>query len=147
MSLARTRIPSTQSKQSKNTFLHRLLYRKRSSIELTRPRAKTTLHGETSSGTVGDGECWTLVQNALQDLAEAYRLHGKEPTLISQGRSHGSRILALTAGAPGSNEGLLQLADARRGDVLKIKAAHFRTVKAAPAERVEWGRWQKGALR
>jgi len=71
-------------------------------------------------------------------------MHGKEPPLISQGRSHGSRILALTAGAPGSNEGLLQLADVRRGDVLEMKAAHFRTVEEAPVERVEWGKWQKG---
>ena len=100
---------------------------------------------ESSSGTVGDGECWTLIQNALQDLASSYRLHGKEAPLISQGRSHGYRILALTAGAPGSNEGLLQLADVRRGDILQMRAAHFRIIEEAPVERVAWGNWQKGA--
>ncbi|MCJ1249121.1 hypothetical protein MMC30_006344 [Trapelia coarctata] len=100
---------------------------------------------ESSAGTVGGGECWTLVEHALQDLAETYRKHGKEPPLISQGRSHGSCILALTAGASGSNKGLLQLADVRRGDILEMRAAHFRAVGEATVERVEWGKWQKGA--
>ncbi|MCJ1387407.1 hypothetical protein MMC18_000250 [Xylographa bjoerkii] len=95
--------------------------------------------------TVGDGECWTLVQQALQDLAQTYAAHGQEPPLGSQGRSHGACILALSAGAPGDNAGLLQLADVRRGDILQMESAHFRTVEEAPpAARREWGTWQKG---
>lgn len=96
--------------------------------------------------TVGDGECWSLVQHALQDLARTYRHHGQEPPLISQGRSHGYPLLSLRASSPGSTAGLLQLADVRRGDILELTGAHFRTVEAkAPAVRTtEWGTWQKG---
>ncbi|KAI4248820.1 MAG: hypothetical protein L6R40_000831 [Gallowayella cf. fulva] len=47
--------------------------------------------------TVGDGECWTLIQKALADLADTYRQFGKEPPLLSQGRTHGHPILTLTA--------------------------------------------------
>ena len=101
---------------------------------------------EASEGTtIGDGECWTFVHQALQDLAQTYRAHGKEPPIISQGRSHGYNILALSAGTPGSNTGLLQLADIRRGDILQMSSAHFKTVEEAPAVRQEWGKWQKGA--
>ena len=54
---------------------------------------------EASEGTtVGNGECWTLVHQALQDLAQTYRTHGKEARLISQGRYQGYSILALSAG-------------------------------------------------
>ena len=95
-------------------------------------------------GTVGDGECWTLVQKALQDLANTYQKYGKEPPLISQGRAHGYCILAIEAFSPGSNSGMLQLADVRRGDILQMESAHFRTVEKAPVVQQEWGRWQKG---
>ena len=78
--------------------------------------------------TVGDGECWTFVHTALQDLAESYRKYGKEPPLLSQGRTHGYPILSLSAHAPGSLSGLLQLADVRRGDILQMTSAHFQTV-------------------
>ncbi|KAL8870576.1 MAG: hypothetical protein Q9174_003416, partial [Haloplaca sp. 1 TL-2023] len=83
--------------------------------------------------TVGDGECWTLIHRALTDLADTYRKYGKEPPLISQGRSHGYPILTLTAPTQGSNSGLLQLADVRRGDIMELKSAHFHYVtEAAP---------------
>ncbi|KAL8778655.1 MAG: hypothetical protein Q9213_007303, partial [Squamulea squamosa] len=78
--------------------------------------------------TVGDGECWTLIQRALVDLAETYRQYGKEPPLLSQGRTHGHQILTLTAPSIGSNSGLLQLADVRRGDILELKSAHFQII-------------------
>ncbi|MCJ1483253.1 hypothetical protein MMC06_003420 [Schaereria dolodes] len=93
---------------------------------------------------VGDGECWTLVHLALQDLAETYRDYGKEAPLVSQGRSHGVCILSIEASSPGSSGGMLQLADVRRGDILQMASAHFRIVEEAPAVRQEWGKWQKG---
>ncbi|MCJ1378295.1 hypothetical protein MMC17_001392 [Xylographa soralifera] len=100
---------------------------------------------ESSLGhTVGDGECWTLAQQALLDLAQTYRAHGQEPPLVSQGLSHGYCILTLSAGSPGDNAGLLQLADVRRGDILQMKNAHFKTVKEAPPVRQGCGKWQKG---
>ncbi|KAL9598093.1 MAG: hypothetical protein Q9219_004724 [cf. Caloplaca sp. 3 TL-2023] len=97
--------------------------------------------------TVGDGECWTLIQRALIDLADTYRQYGKEPPLISQGRSHGYPILTLTAPAAGSNAGLLQLADVRRGDIVELKSAHFHIVTEEAPKKVpgQWGKWQKGA--
>ncbi|MCJ1315009.1 hypothetical protein MMC15_000323 [Xylographa vitiligo] len=100
---------------------------------------------ESSLGrTVGDGECWTLAQQALLDLAQMYRAHGQEPPLVSQGRSHGYCILALSAGSPGDNAGLLQLADVRRGDILQMENAHFKTVEEAQPVRQQWGKWQVG---
>ncbi|KAI4140634.1 MAG: hypothetical protein L6R39_005718, partial [Caloplaca ligustica] len=39
---------------------------------------------ESVGTTVGDGECWTLIQRALVDIADTYRQCGKEPPLVSQ---------------------------------------------------------------
>lgn len=97
--------------------------------------------------TVGDGECWTLIQRALIDLADTYRQYGKEPPLVSQGRSHGYPILTLTAPTAGSNTGLLQLADVRPGDIVELKSAHFRIITEEAPKKVpgQWGKWHKGA--
>ncbi|MCJ1375098.1 hypothetical protein MMC20_006332 [Loxospora ochrophaea] len=95
--------------------------------------------------TVGDGECWTLVAQALDDLAQTYRQYGKEAPLICQGRSHGYCILWLVAPSPGSNRGLLELADVRRGDILQMSSACFQMTEEAPAVQQEWGKWQKGS--
>ncbi|KAI4176651.1 MAG: hypothetical protein LQ343_000942 [Gyalolechia ehrenbergii] len=96
---------------------------------------------------VGDGECWTLIQRALLDLADTYRQYGKEPPLISQGRTHGYPILNLIAPTAGSNAGLLQLADVRRGDIIELKSAHFHIITEEAPRKVpgQWGKWQKGA--
>ena len=82
--------------------------------------------------TVGDGECWTLIHTALRDLGDTYSKVGLEPPLISQGRTHGYKILSLTAPTVGSNSGLLQLADIRPGDILELASAHFHIVEANP---------------
>lgn len=97
--------------------------------------------------TVGDGECWTLIQRALIDLANTYSQFGKEPPLLSQGRTHGHPILTLTASSVGSNSGLLQLADVRRGDIIELKGAHFQIITEEAPKKVpgQWGKWQKGA--
>ncbi|KAL8925383.1 MAG: hypothetical protein Q9172_002263 [Xanthocarpia lactea] len=97
--------------------------------------------------TVGDGECWTLIQRALIDLANTYSRFGKEPPLLSQGRTHGHPILTLTASPVGSNSGLLQLADVRRGDIIELKGAHFQIITEEAPTKVpgQWGKWQKGA--
>ncbi|KAL8858119.1 MAG: hypothetical protein Q9178_005296 [Gyalolechia marmorata] len=97
--------------------------------------------------TVGDGECWTLIQRALIDLANTYSRFGKEPPLLSQGRTHGHPILTLTASSVGSNSGLLQLADVRRGDIIELKGAHFQITTEEAPKKVpgQWGKWQKGA--
>lgn len=102
---------------------------------------------EKSIGTrVGDGECWTLIQRALADIADTYRQYGKEPPLQSQGRSHGYPILSISSDTPGSNSGLLELAGVRRGDIVEMKSAHFQIIEEAPVQRqTEWGQWQKGA--
>jgi hypothetical protein len=95
---------------------------------------------------VGDGECWTLVNNCLTDLAHTYRQHGKEPPLLSQGRSHGSLILALSTDDPGSIAGLgiLQIADVRPGDILQMTNAHFRSKKQDLVGTWGNGEWRKG---
>ena len=98
--------------------------------------------------TVGDGECWTLIHRALLDLADTYRQYGKEAPRISQGRNHGRCILTLEATGPGSNTGLLQLANVRPGDIVEMKSAHFKIIEEAPdvyeTKDNEWGRWRKG---
>ena len=87
---------------------------------------------EDSVGTrVGDGECWTLIYSALSDLAETYRRVGQIPPLVSQGRTHGIMILSVSGTSPGSNTGMLHLADVRRGDILELHSAHFRILDAA----------------
>ena len=82
--------------------------------------------------TVGDGECWTLIHTALRDLSDTYAKAGVELPFISQGRTHGHRILSFSAPTVGSNCGLLQLADVRPGDILELASAHFHTVEASP---------------
>ena len=85
---------------------------------------------EESIGTrVGDGECWTLIDAALKDLADTYRSMGQAPPLLSQGRTHGVLILTVSGGAPGSNQGMLQLADVRRGDIMELSSTHFRILE------------------
>lgn len=86
---------------------------------------------EDSVGTrVGDGECWTLIHSALSDIADTYRTVGQVPPLVSQGRTHGAMILSVTGSSPGSNEGMLQLADVRRGDILELNSAHFKILES-----------------
>lgn len=80
---------------------------------------------------VGDGECWTFTHAALSDIAETMRCVGQTPPLLSIGRSHGHLILSLTAGTAGSNSGLLQVADVRRGDILELKGAQFHIMESA----------------
>lgn len=67
--------------------------------------------------------------------------------MVSQGRSHGYPILTLTAPTSGSNSGLLQLADVRRGDIIELKSAHFHIITEEAPKKVpgQWGKWQKGA--
>jgi len=100
---------------------------------------------ETSFGTVGAGKCWALVETVPNELAQAYLMYWEEPLLISKGRPHGCRILTVTAGTLGTNAALLQLADVWTGDILEMRAAHFRTVEEAPVDREKWEEWQKGA--
>lgn len=80
---------------------------------------------------VGDGECWTLIYSALSDIADTYRRVGQVPPLVSQGRTHGVMILSVSGASPGSNTGMLSLADVRRGDILELKSAHFKILEAA----------------
>lgn len=80
---------------------------------------------------VGDGECWTFTHAALSDIAATFRAVGQPPPLLSQGRTHGVCILALTA--PGDHRGLLQLADVRRGDIVELSGAHF-CIREAPGD-------------
>ena len=87
---------------------------------------------EDSVGTrVGDGECWTLICSALSDIADTYRRAGLVPPLMSQGRTHGVLILSVSASSPGSNTGMLYLADVRRGDILELNGAHFKILESA----------------
>ena len=69
---------------------------------------------------------------ALQDLAAAYTSAGLDPPLVSQGRSHGHKILSFSSPTSGSNFGLLQLADVRRGDILELASAHFHSEEESP---------------
>ncbi len=76
---------------------------------------------------VGDGECWTLANNALVAVASKCSSRGQEPCMASQSFIHGylmySYIPALSNPEP---QGKIRDAGVARGDIIQLLKAHFK---------------------
>ena len=76
---------------------------------------------------VGDGECWTLANNALKAVAAKLEPRGQEPCMASQSFVHGYLIYSNIL-ASSNPESLGRVVDAgvARGDVIQLYKAHFK---------------------
>lgn len=72
---------------------------------------------------VGNGECWTLANNALLATGHSLSGRGLEPPMSSQSYVHGSCILALSQ--PGANTKPIQTCAVQRGDIMQFLTARF----------------------
>jgi hypothetical protein len=78
---------------------------------------------------VGDGECWTLANEALLAVGARASSQGQEPCLPSQSYVHGSLIysyIPATSLYPEPRGGVRE-AGVARGDILQILSAHFKS--------------------
>ncbi|KAF7879150.1 hypothetical protein EAF04_000349 [Stromatinia cepivora] len=87
---------------------------------------------------VGDGECWTLVNEGLGVIAKGERDGGREECMRCQGLVHGYRVFEVRdgkvqMGGGGARVGGLgkdvKEAGVRRGDIVQFFKAHFRDSK------------------
>ena len=78
---------------------------------------------------VGDGECWTLANDALVAVASNYSARDQEPCMASQSYVHGSLIysyLPAISPYPEPRGGILE-AGVARGDILQLLSAHYKS--------------------
>lgn len=75
---------------------------------------------------VGNGECWTLANDALVSVAQSCRSAGLEPCMTSQGVSHGFALLTYIPPSPPSPSGGVLDAGISRGDIIQFWRAHFK---------------------
>ena len=78
---------------------------------------------------VGDGECWTLANSALVDIATTYSSRGQEPCMASQSYVHGSLVYSHIPKSSVHPEprGGIEEAGVARGDILQMLSAHFQS--------------------
>lgn len=75
---------------------------------------------------VGNGECWTLANEALKAIAEECKSQNQEPPMSSQSYVHGALIYEyLPPQLPNPPGGVLA-AGVARGDVIQYLSAHFK---------------------
>jgi hypothetical protein len=78
---------------------------------------------------VGDGECWTLANEALKAVAAKASSQGREPCMSSQSYVHGSLIysyMPATSSYPEPKGGVRE-AGVARGDIVQLLSAHFKS--------------------
>lgn len=78
---------------------------------------------------VGDGECWTLANEALLATGAEASSQGREPCMSSQSYVHGSLIysyIPATSPYPEPSGGVRE-AGVARGDILQLLSAHFKS--------------------
>lgn len=78
---------------------------------------------------VGDGECWTLANEALLAIGAKASSRGREPCMSSQSYVHGSLIysyIPATSAYPEPRGGVIE-AGVARGDILQLLTAHFKS--------------------
>jgi hypothetical protein len=75
---------------------------------------------------VGDGECWTLANNALVAIAEECRAKNQEPCIGSQSYVHGYLIYTFIPPKPSNPPGGVLAAGVARGDILQFLRAHLK---------------------
>jgi hypothetical protein len=76
---------------------------------------------------VGDSECWTLADGALEAAGLVAVQEGHEPPMRSVGRVHGQCVLEWSPGSGLPISGLLGMAGVRGGDIVEMTDGHFRT--------------------
>ncbi|KAI9737719.1 MAG: hypothetical protein M1818_005723 [Claussenomyces sp. TS43310] len=75
---------------------------------------------------VGNGECWTLADEALKAVAAEERAQGLEPCMSSQGLVHGSVLYSYLPPKPSEPRGGVDAAGVARGDIAQFLTAHFK---------------------
>jgi hypothetical protein len=78
---------------------------------------------------VGDGECWTLANEALLAVGAECTSRGQEPCMSSQSYIHGFLIYSYDpALSPYPQpKGGIKEAGVARGDIVQLQTAHFRS--------------------
>lgn len=74
---------------------------------------------------VGNGECWTLAENALSSVASELRARNGEPCMTSQGLIHGYQIYCYIPQRPSDPPGGIKAAGVARGDIVQFLNTHF----------------------
>ena len=78
---------------------------------------------------VGDGECWTLANNAIIAIGSTFSSKGQEPCMPSQSYTHGYLIYSYIPSKslyPEPKGGVLE-AGIVRGDIIQLLSAHFKS--------------------
>lgn len=75
---------------------------------------------------VGNGECWTLADEALKAIAAEERSRGVEPCMTSQSVVHGSVIFTCLPPKPCEPRGGVEAAGVARGDIIQFLSAHLK---------------------
>jgi hypothetical protein len=78
---------------------------------------------------VGNGECWTLANDALKAVAAQCASRREEPCMSSQSYKHGDLIYSyIPANSPyPSPKGGVHEAGICRGDIIQLYSAHFKS--------------------
>ena len=78
---------------------------------------------------VGDGECWTLANQALLAVAAQCSSRGIEPCMSSQSYTHGHIVYSFVPAKSPYPEprGGTQEAGVTRGDIIQLLSAHFKS--------------------
>lgn len=76
---------------------------------------------------VGNGECWTLANEALKAVAAECVARREEPCMPSQGVIHGGLIYSNLPPKPVDPPGGVEAAGVARGDIVQLLSAHFKS--------------------
>lgn len=76
---------------------------------------------------VGNGECWTLANDALEAIAEECRARNQEPCVPSRSYIHGALIYTYIPPKPSDPPGGIEAAGVARGDIIQFLTAHMRS--------------------
>lgn len=76
---------------------------------------------------VGNGECWTLANDALTAVAEECRARNQEPCVPSRSYVHGFLIYTYIPPRLSDPPGGIEAAGVARGDIVQFLTAHMRS--------------------
>ncbi|KAN0115104.1 hypothetical protein V8E51_004648 [Hyaloscypha variabilis] len=101
-----------------------------SELESCRKRYSNTVAewSESQMGNkVGNGECWTLANDALKAVAATCSSRGQEPCMASQGVIHGYLMYSYVPSSANTEpQGKVRDTGVARGDVIQLYKAHFK---------------------
>ena len=75
---------------------------------------------------VGDGECWTLANEALKAIASECQSQRQEACVPSQGVVHGYLLYSYLPPRPCNPPGGVVAAGVARGDIIQFVSGHFK---------------------